>query len=174
MTVAASGPAESRARTSSSGKSQAPVTDPASTAPSAGLVFREGLARLFSACWERRVFFIPSVLAGVAFALLQVLTSTVIGQVTQDVIVPSFESGSPVPGAVASAGLLVFGIAVLRAVSVVGRRALASVTQFHLIADYRLRLTRKLSELPLLWHRRQSTGTVLSTMYSDVEATFFA
>jgi len=150
------------------------VTDPASTAPSAGLVFREGLARLFSACWERRVFFIPSVLAGVAFALLQVLTSTVIGQVTQDVIVPSFESGSPVPGAVASAGLLVFGIAVLRAVSVVGRRALASVTQFHLIADYRLRLTRKLSELPLLWHRRQSTGTVLSTMYSDVEATFFA
>src|SRR5690606_9195856 len=135
---------------------------------------REGLARLFSACWERRVFFIPSVLAGVAFALLQVLTSTVIGQVTQDVIVPSFESGSPVPGAVASAGLLVFGIAVLRAVSVVGRRALASVTQFHLIADYRLRLTRKLPELPLLWHRRQSTGTVLSTMYSDVEATFFA
>ncbi|GAB3763791.1 ABC transporter ATP-binding protein [Microlunatus parietis] len=164
----------SPSRSSSSRTAKGPTADGIAAAPSAGVVFREGLGRLFSACWERRLIFIPSVLSGVAFALLQVLTSTVIGQVTQDVIVPSFESGNPVPGAVAAAGLLVAGIAVLRAVTVVGRRTLASVTQFHLIADYRLRLTRRLSELPLLWHRRQSTGTLLSTMYSDIEATFFA
>lgn len=174
MTLSVSGSAGSPSRSSSSRTPKAAAADDLTTAPSAGVVFREGLGRLFSACWERRAVFIPSVLIGVAFALLQVVTSTVIGQVTQDVIVPSFESGSPVPGAVASAGLLVLGIAVLRAVAVSGRRTLASMTQFQLIADYRLRLTRRLSELPLLWHRRQSTGTLLSTMYSDVEATFFA
>lgn len=174
MTLSTSGTAGTASRSSSNRTTKAPTADGIAAAPSAGVVFREGLGRLFSACWERRAIFIPSVLSGVAFALLQVLTSTVIGQVTQDVIVPSFESGNPVPGAVAAAGLLVAGIALLRAVTVVGRRTLASVTQFHLIADYRLRLTRRLSELPLLWHRRQSTGALLSTMYSDIEATFFA
>ncbi|WP_152362387.1 ABC transporter ATP-binding protein [Microlunatus speluncae] len=179
MTLRTSGstgtpPRPSASPSSSSKSSDQSVADGIGKAPSATAVFREGLGRLFTACWERRKIFIPSVLAGVAFALLQVLTASLIGQVTQNVIVPSFESGSPVPGAVATAGLLVFGIAVLRAVAVVGRRTLASVTQFHLIADYRLRLTRRLSELPLLWHRRQSTGALLSTMYSDIEATFFA
>src|SRR5690606_20448073 len=99
---------------------------------------------------------------------------TVIGDVTENVVVPSFATGEPLRAALTSGVLLILGIAVLRAVTVAMRRALASATQYSLFQTYRNRLVDVYARVPLLWHRRQSTGTLLSSMYSDVEATFFA
>ena len=61
-----------------------------------------------------------------------------------------------------------------RAVTVMARRIFAAAAQFDLFRLYRERLAAVYAKVPLLWHRRQSTGTLLSSVYSDVEATFFA
>src|SRR5690606_24116810 len=76
--------------------------------------------------------------------------------------------------AVAAGALAIIGIAVLRAVTMAARRIATSAGVYDLQREYRERLSRVFAEVPLLWHRRQSTGTLLSSVYADVEATFFA
>ena len=133
-----------------------------------------GLKRLLKGSWEQRTWFILAVLGATAFALLQIATSAIIGRVTEDVIVPSFAGGAPELGLVLAGGLAILGIAVVRAVSVMARRVFAAAAQFELFGLYRERLAAVYAKVPLLWHRRQSTGTLLSSVYADVEATFFA
>lgn len=133
-----------------------------------------GLKRLLTGSWEQRTWFILAVIGAIAFALLQIATSSIIGRVTEDVIVPSFAAGEARPALLAGGGLAILGIAVARAVSVMARRVFAAAAQFDLFRLYRERLVAVYSRVPLLWHRRQATGTLLSSVYSDVEATFFA
>ena len=54
-----------------------------------------------------------------------------------------------------------------------GRRLGAGYMQFRLQAAYRRRVTRRYLELPLAWHHRHATGTLLSNANSDVEAAWF-
>src|SRR5690606_8336562 len=54
------------------------------------------------------------------------------------------------------------------------RRVFAAAAQFDLFRLYRERIVQVDAKVPLLWHRRQAIGTLLSSVYSDVEATFFA
>src|SRR5690606_25962809 len=98
----------------------------------------------------------------------------IIGRVTEDVIVPSFARGEAAPALVLGGGAAILGIAVVRGVSVMARRVFAAAAQFDLFRLYRERLVEVYAKVPLLWHRRQATGTLLSSVYSDVEATFFA
>jgi ABC-type multidrug transport system fused ATPase/permease subunit len=137
-------------------------------------VLLPGLKRLFTGAWEQKRWFVLAVLGAIAFALLQIATSSIIGRVTEDVIVPSFQSGRFDAALVIGGGLAILGIGVARGVSVMARRVFAAATQFDLFALYRDRLVAVYAKVPLLWHRRQSTGTLLSSVYSDVEATFFA
>src|SRR5699024_10212296 len=89
-------------------------------------------------------------------------------------IVPSFQRGEATPALLAGGGLAILGVAVARAVAVMARRVFAAAAQFELFGLYRERLVAVYAKVPLLWHRRQATGTLLSAVYSDVEATFFA
>jgi ABC-type multidrug transport system fused ATPase/permease subunit len=156
---------------STSASSQATTSAPARQHPA---VLLPGLRRLLIGAWEKKWWFLASLVGSIAFAVLQIATSGVIGDVTQSVVVPSFQAGEPLTGALVTGALVILGIAVLRAVTVAMRRALASATQFELFRTYRERLVEVYARVPLLWHRRQSTGTLLSSVYSDVEATFFA
>ncbi|EYT49401.1 ABC transporter ATP-binding protein [Brachybacterium muris] len=133
-----------------------------------------GLKRLLKGAWEQKGWFTLAVAGAIGFALLQIATSAIIGRVTEDVVVPSFEAGRASPALLAGGGLAILGIGVARAVSVVVRRVFAAATQYDLYRLYRERIAAVYAKVPLLWHRRQSTGTLLSSMYSDVEATFFA
>ena len=56
-----------------------------------------GLKRLLKGSWEQRRWFVLAVLGATGFALLQIATSAVIGRVTEEVIVPSFQRGEAVP-----------------------------------------------------------------------------
>ncbi|MFC0675097.1 ABC transporter ATP-binding protein [Brachybacterium hainanense] len=152
-------------------RSARPATAPPPQHPR---VLLPGLARLFRAVWERKLLFAIAILGGIAFALLQIGTSAVIGSVTEQVIVPAFAQGRPMHGAVAIGALAIVGIAVLRAVTVATRRVLTNVGQYDLQREYRQKLSQVFADVPLLWHRRQSTGTLLSSVYADVEATFFS
>jgi ATP-binding cassette subfamily B protein len=133
-----------------------------------------GLKRLLKGSWEQRRWFVLAVLGAIAFALLQIATSSIIGRVTEDVVVPSFASGEAAPALVLGGGAAILGIAVVRAVTVMARRIFAAAAQFDLFRLYRERIVEVYAKVPLLWHRRQATGTLLSSVYSDVEATFFA
>ena len=61
----------------------------------------------------------------------------------------------------------------LRVVGIFGRRLGAGYMQYRLQAAYRRRVTRRYLELPLSWHQRNSTGTLLSNANSDVEAAWY-
>lgn len=153
------------------------VARPASTSPldrPHPAVLIPGLKRLLKGAWEQKGWFTLAVTGATAFALLQIATSAIIGRVTEQVIVPSFEAGQASIALLAGGGLAILGIGVARAVGVVLRRVFAAATQYDLFRLYRERIAAVYAKVPLLWHRRQSTGTLLSSMYSDVEATFFA
>ncbi|AXK46148.1 ABC transporter ATP-binding protein [Brachybacterium saurashtrense] len=173
-----------RSGTDRSGAARADADRPG-TAPSAArpaplgtsqhpAVLLPGLARLLKGSWEQRGWFALAVLGATAFALLQIATSAIVGRVTEEVVVPSFQGGSLELGLIVGGGAAILGIAVARAVAVMARRVFAAAAQFELFGLYRERLVAVYAKVPLLWHRRQSTGTLLSSVYSDVEATFFA
>ena len=158
-------------------RTTAPAARPAvgrSTGRQHPAVLIPGLKRLLKGSWEQKRWFVLAVLGATAFALLQIATSAIVGRVTEEVVVPSFQSDRLQPALVVGGGLAILGIAVARAVSVMARRVFAAAAQFELFGLYRERLVAMYAKVPLLWHRRQSTGTLLSSVYSDVEATFFA
>ena len=170
--------------TDANAPASAPATDAAAPGPAPRpianierdhpAVLVPGLKRLLKGSWEQRTWFSLAVLGATVFALLQIATSSIIGRVTENVVVPSFAGGEPQIGLIVGGGLAIFGIAVARAVTVMARRIFAAAAQFDLFRLYRERLTAVYAKVPLLWHRRQSTGTLLSSVYSDVEAAFFA
>src|SRR5699024_12723985 len=61
----------------------------------------------------------------------------VIGRVTEQVIVPSFQRGEATPALLLGGGLVILGIAVARAVTVMARRVFAAAAQFDLFGLYR-------------------------------------
>ena len=136
-------------------------------------ILRTGLSVLLRGAWEHKRVFGWSFVSGIVFALLQVYSATVLGHVTDNLIVPAFENGRPGLGTIVSGAAIVFVIAVCRALAVAARRVFASLTQFALYADYRHRLNRQYTDLPLAWHRRHPTGQLLSNVNADVEAMWF-
>jgi ABC-type multidrug transport system fused ATPase/permease subunit len=88
-------------------------------------------------------------------------------------VVPALDQGRVVTGALALGAVAVLGLSALKVASIFGRRLAGGAMQFRLQARYRRRVTRRYLELPLSWHRRNATGTLLSNANSDVEATWF-
>ena len=121
-------------------------------------VLLPGLKRLLKGSWEQKRWFLLAVIGAIAFALLQIATSAVIGRVTEEVIVPSFQRGEAAPVLILGGGLAILGIAVARAVTVMARRIFAAATQFDLFRLYRERIVEVYAKVPLLWHRRQEIG----------------
>jgi ATP-binding cassette, subfamily B, bacterial len=107
------------------------------------------------------------------YALMTVAASLVLGRVTDQVILPAFAAGEVDRGALALAVAAIVGVATLKAVGVVGRRLGAYVGQYTLQAAYRRRVTGRYLDLPLSWHRRHTTGELLSNANADVESAFF-
>jgi ATP-binding cassette, subfamily B, bacterial len=107
------------------------------------------------------------------YAVMTVVASIVLGRVTDQVILPAFAAGEVDRGALTLAVAAIVGVAVFKAAGVVGRRLGAYVGQYTLQATYRRRVTGRYLELPLRWHRRHTTGELLSNANADVESAFF-
>src|SRR5690606_21391408 len=71
------------------------------------------------------------------YAAMTVAASIVLGRVTDEVILPAFAAGEVDRGALAVAVAAIVGVALLKAVGVVGRRLGAYVGQYTLQATYR-------------------------------------
>src|SRR5439155_18171063 len=107
------------------------------------------------------------------FGGMTIASAFVMGEVTSRAVLPAFRDGRTTAGALAAAGGAILGVAVLKVIGIVGRRVFAGVMQYRLQASYRRRVTRAYLALPLSWHQRHPTGTLLSNANADVESTWY-
>jgi ATP-binding cassette, subfamily B, bacterial len=121
---------------------------------------------------EPRIFTV-AVVGSVFFGALVVSTAYVVGAIVGEVVVPAIEQGRADTGLLWLGGAALFAVSVLKVVGIFGRRLGAGWMQYRLQATYRRRVTRRYLQLPLAWHHRHATGTLLSNANSDVEAAWF-
>ncbi len=103
------------------------------------------------------------------YALASVLTTEVLGGVTDSVILPTFEDGPRSGRVIMWAALALAGVVVFRSAGVVVRRYYAGVTSEQTQVSFHRRLLDKYLELPLSWHQRRQTGQLLAHVDNDVE-----
>jgi ATP-binding cassette subfamily B protein len=104
------------------------------------------------------------------FAMATVASSWALGRVTDRVIVPRFEEGDVAGGTVASGLGLVVGIGLVKAAGIILRRVSATIAGARIQATLRKRVVRRYQEVPYSFHRRTSTGELLSHAGNDVDA----
>lgn len=114
-----------------------------------------------------------AIFGSAVYGLMTVVMATVIGQVTDEVIIPAFDDGRTSTASLVIAALAIIATATIKAAGIIARRYYAGLGQYGLNARYRRRVTRKYLQLPLSWHHRHPTGTLLSNANADVEATWW-
>lgn len=136
-------------------------------------MLNRGIRVLGHAIREQPRIFAVAVSGSVLFGLLVIASAYVVGAIVGEVVVPAFERGRADTGLVTLSAATLLAVSVLKVVGIFGRRLGAGYMQFRLQAAYRRRVTRRYLDLPLAWHQRHATGTLLSNANSDVEATWF-
>ncbi|MDG4765378.1 ABC transporter ATP-binding protein [Solwaraspora sp. WMMD406] len=136
-------------------------------------VLLRGLWVLGQGIREQPWLFTIGVTGSVLFGLLTIGSAYVVGAIVGELVVPSVESGRVDVGLLALGAAVLIAVSVVKVVGIFGRRLGAGFMQFRLQASYRRRVTRRYLELPMSWHQRHPTGTLLSNANSDVEATWF-
>ncbi len=107
------------------------------------------------------------------FSLMTVASAYVVGAIVGHVIVPAFNEGRVGTGALGGAAAAVLGVATFKVIGIFGRRLGAGSMQYRLQARYRRRVTARYLDLPISWHQKHATGTLLSNANADVEAAFY-
>lgn len=136
-------------------------------------VLGKGLRVLALAIREQPRVFAFAVAGSSVFGLLTIGSAYVVGAIVGRVVLPAFATGDAVPGALAASAALIMAVSLGKVAGIFGRRLGAAAMMFRLQAEYRRRVTRRYLELPVAWHQRHATGTLLSNANSDVEAMFF-
>ncbi|WP_436773828.1 ABC transporter ATP-binding protein [Yinghuangia sp. YIM S09857] len=149
------------------------MTDRASEDADEKDVLRRGMRVLGVAIREEPRIFAAAVGASALYGATTVVSALILGEVTDRVVVPAFRDGDTTAGALTATFLVVLGIALLKALGIVGRRLWAGIMQYRLQATYRRRVTRQYLRLPLAWHHRHPTGALLSNANADVEAAWY-
>ncbi|HYI61347.1 MAG TPA: ABC transporter ATP-binding protein [Acidimicrobiales bacterium] len=137
-------------------------------------VFRRGMALLWRSVRTHPRPFATSVAGATVFAVMTVASTTALGQVTDEVIVPGL-SGSPGGGRFGGVDgrtvLVVTGavvvIALARAAGVVTRRFFCGVTTFRMGATWRLRLAERYLAAPLRFHAGHPAGQLMAHADND-------
>ncbi|MEH3034275.1 MAG: ABC transporter ATP-binding protein [Aeromicrobium erythreum] len=119
---------------------------------------------------RQKALFTVSVVCSVLFGAMTVADAWVLGWATDHVIRPSFARGEVLTGALWTSIWLFLGVAVLRAIGIVGRRLVGGIVYYRLVAGHRRLVTRRYLALPMSWHHRHPTGQLLSNANADVEA----
>ena len=107
------------------------------------------------------------------YAGMTILSSYVIGWVTDGVLIPAVEAGDVMVSTLVGAALAVIGVATLRGIGITLRRSGAYYAQHRLQYRDRIEVTDRYLDLPIEWHRRHPTGQLLANANEDVEAAAF-
>lgn len=137
--------------------------------PKQSSVFWRGLRIIGSYVRTHPLPFGIAVLGAAVFALATVASTVVLGQVTDRVIIPAFDSGVT-GGTIFGAAAAFLSVAVIKVAGVVTRRYLAGVTSSRMQATLRERVVDRYQELPLAYHRSRPTGKLLAHAEADVLA----
>lgn len=132
----------------------------------------QGMRVLGVAIREEKWIFTLAVTGSALYGFTTVASATVLGRVTDGVVLPAFRDGRVGYAALIVGVAAILGVAVLKVLGIVARRLLGGIMQFRLQATYRRRLTRRYLRLPLSWHHRHPTGQLLSNANADVESTW--
>ena len=128
------------------------------------------LVRLLLRHRQHKVLFATAVSGAVLFAACTVVSSVVIGAITDHIIQPRFVDGhvdaSTVVGLL---GLLIL-VGVVRAGGVIVRRTWAGRTNWGVTESLTAEVIDRVVTQPAPWHRRQNTGDVITRAGPDAEA----
>ncbi|NTW38448.1 MAG: ABC transporter ATP-binding protein [Cellulomonadaceae bacterium] len=114
--------------------------------------------------------YVMAVVTSALFGALTVGVSQVLGQVTDQVVVPAVAGSKDALASLWVAGLVMLAVALALAVAVAGRRIYAGIGSSDIQAGHRRAVTRQYLQLPISWHRAHPTGQLLANASSDVEA----
>lgn len=107
------------------------------------------------------------------YAAMTILSSFVVGWITDLMLIPAVERGDVTAAALAAAAASVVGVAALRGLGITMRRVGAFYASYRLQYRDRVDVTDRYLDLPVEWHRRHPTGQLLSNANEDVEAASF-
>ena len=121
-----------------------------------------------------------AILTAAIFSILTVLFGTLLGQITDDVVIPGV-AGEEIQGvwgditqdpqeAILLAGAAFLAIGIVNAVLVGLRRGIQGIAVAGVGARHRRVVADALASLPLGWHRANPSGRLLSAMSSDSES----
>lgn len=111
-----------------------------------------------------------SIVGAIMYAAAIVGSTIVLGRVTNEVIVPTFETGRVERSSIVGWCVLLFCVGLVRAGSVMFRRYMAAVLTYRSQRDWRRMLADTYLEVPLSHHRRHSTGQMLAHADADIVA----
>ncbi|MBW3667263.1 MAG: ABC transporter ATP-binding protein, partial [Actinobacteria bacterium] len=107
------------------------------------------------------------------YAAMTIVSSYVVGWITDSVLIPAVEAREVGVATLAAAAGAVIGVAAARGLGITLRRAGAYYAQHRVQYKDRIAVTDRYLQLPLEWHRRRSTGQLLANTNEDVEAAAF-
>ncbi|GAB2950721.1 ABC transporter ATP-binding protein [Micromonospora polyrhachis] len=136
-------------------------------------VLVRGMRILGRAIREEPRIFAVGVTGSVVFGLMIIASAYVVGAVVGEVAVPAIAKGEVDVGILALGAGALIAVSLVKVAGIFGRRLGAGFMQYRLQATYRQRVTRRYLDLPLSWHHRHATGTLLSNANSDVEAAWY-
>jgi ATP-binding cassette subfamily B protein len=136
-------------------------------------VLGQGLRVLRQGIRDEPRMFAFAVSGSCLFGLATVATAYILGDVVGDVIEPAYAHHRVDEHASLMGALAILTVAAMRVIGIFGRRLGAGSMQYRLQARYRRAVTRRYLELPLAWHQRHATGTLLSNANADVEAAWY-
>ncbi|MFM2182463.1 MAG: hypothetical protein RJB61_757, partial [Actinomycetota bacterium] len=141
--------------------------DPTSAGPGRALA----AVRLVRALVRHHKRLFGTAVGGAAvFAACTVASAEVVSRITDDVIEPRFtEEGVAASRVAAVLGVLIV-VGVIRAGGVVVRRTWAGRTNWRVTESISASVVDRLVEQPVPWHRRQSTGDLITRAGVDAEA----
>lgn len=131
---------------------------------------RAGFAVLWVAIKREPWIFAFSTVGSILFGALTVADAWVLGWATDNAVLPAFRDGDLSTDLLWAVLGLFVGVAILRALAIVGRRLGAGIMQYRMQVASRRAVTRQYLSLPMRWHQRHPAGELLSNANSDVEA----
>jgi ATP-binding cassette, subfamily B, bacterial len=114
--------------------------------------------------------FAVALLGALIFSSSLVVSTIVLGRITDDVILPAVRDGEIGLSTVLWAGAIIVGVTAVRAVGVVMRRYFAAMTSYRVQRSLREQVTDTYLEVPLAYHLEHPTGELLAHADADVEA----
>lgn len=132
-------------------------------------VVRDGIRLIWRFVRAHPASFALAVTGASIFAGAIVLSSVVVGWVTDTVVIPVLDEGEDPAGLLLPAAGLIFAVAVFKAAGIVMRRTSAGWIQYKTRQDVRNLLLAHQLSLRMSWFNRQAIGDLLAVADSDTD-----